>query len=318
MDIPEPVREFFDRRRPERSDFRASDRNIERLAMLCRYVRARMTVEDALKRVAREEGLTSKSSLATLTHALSVTFHLSEQTDRAPRIEAYQDWKRGAGQFRYRPKSDRDPGADPSPKSPRKTDQPKPEAGPRHPDEWKGSSEPPAAEFPDPLRLGLYKAFEIVSAPPGRTFFYRNEHRRIIELGWHDDDRLRAVNGPLVYVVTDCTGTVRYVGKWVTDTPLRARWFRHGQISHIPSLRNRIIEEIDRRRVPLAVWSASAFEIRRMPLPESAQLLTNRELVERLESLWIHRWRPQLWNKAHPRPVPGFTDGEYWERRPEP
>lgn len=168
-------------------------------------------------------------------------------------------------------------------------------------------------EFSEPTRLGLFKAFEIVGAPVGQTFFYRKENRRIIEMGWHDPHRLRGIRGPLLYVVTDYQGVVRYTGKWVTDTPLYQRWFRHSYISHHPNVRNRIIEEIDAGRKPLAVWSASASEIRQTLMPEEASDLTDRELVEQLEVRWISGLKQQLWNRSFPRTAVALTDGDYWK-----
>lgn len=154
--------------------------------------------------------------------------------------------------------------------------------------------------FCEPKKLGLQRAFEMLSAPTNETFFYRNDHKRVIKTGWIDEIRLHRINGPLVYAVTDRGGTVRYIGKWVSQTPLYARWFRHNHIHHQTSSRKHYISELDAGRGPLTVWSAAADEIRRMPLPPGAEEYSDRELIEYLEALWINRWKTQLWNKAVP------------------
>lgn len=166
--------------------------------------------------------------------------------------------------------------------------------------------------FSDPKRLGLHRAFQMIGAPIGRTFFYRNEHKRVIEPGWKDFQRLHNVEGPLIYAVTDFKGVVRYFGKWVSETPLYARWFRHDHIHHQTSSRKQFISELDAGRGPLTVWSASARELRQLPLTSNSLRLSDRQLVENLEALWIIRWRAQLWNKACPPIIPEFSDGEYW------
>lgn len=145
--------------------------------------------------------------------------------------------------------------------------------------------------------LGLEPAFEMVSGPPGRTFFYRQEHKRVIEPRVVDEHRLRRVPGPLLYVVTDSAGALRYVGKWVSSTPLFARWFRHEHIHHQTSSRTRYLAELDEGRSPLLVWSLSTAELRpRLPRTE----LNHYDLAEAMEALWISRWKPQLWNKNRP------------------
>ena len=157
--------------------------------------------------------------------------------------------------------------------------------------------------------LGMHPAFEMTAAPANKTFFYRGEHKRVIEPRIVDDHRLRRVAGPLLYCVSDQPGVLRYVGKWVTETPLYARWFRHGHVHHQTSSRRHYLDELDNGRHPLLVWSASASELRtRMP-PSS---LSNYDLAEALEGLWIARWRSQLWNKNRPSFPAAFTDGEYW------
>lgn len=168
--------------------------------------------------------------------------------------------------------------------------------------------------FKKPEKLGLHKVFEMVDAPIGKTFHYRNEDKRVIELGWSNEHRLRNIKGPLIYVVTDSEGILRYVGKWVSGTPLYQRWFRRMHLHHQTSSRNIFISELDNGKSPLIVWSASAIEIKKLPLPNLAINLSNRDLVENLEALWIKRWKMQLWNKSLEPMLPEFTDGDYWQQ----
>ena len=165
----------------------------------------------------------------------------------------------------------------------------------------------------EPQRLGLHRAFEMIAAPVGKTFFYRNEHKRVIEPGWRDEHRLRRISGPLLYAVTDSKGFVRYIGKWVSETPLYARWFRHDHIHHQTSSRKKFLAELDAGRTPLTVWSASARELRQHRLPAESLCLSDKALVENLEALWIFRWRSDLWNKSCPAISPDFSDGNYWK-----
>lgn len=165
--------------------------------------------------------------------------------------------------------------------------------------------------FCSPDRLGLERAFVMTAAPPGKTFFYRQEHKRVIESCVIDDRRLRSLAGPLIYAVTDSAGAMRYVGKWVSTTPLYARWFRHDVVHHQTSSRTFYLSELDAGRAPLTVWSLSATELRhRIP---AQPLMTDVQLIENLEGLWIQRWGPQLWNKQRPPVAPGFSDGDYWK-----
>jgi hypothetical protein len=154
--------------------------------------------------------------------------------------------------------------------------------------------------------LGLKRAIELVSAPIGKTFFYRNEHKRIINHGWRDEHRCRGVRGPLLYAITDNEGIVRYVGKWVSETPLDSRWYRRGHIHHQTTTRNHILEVLDAGDGPLNVWSASAKEIR-AALSEAPATLNDIDFVEGLEALAIRKWRDQLWNKRQPPPLVDFT-----------
>ena len=165
--------------------------------------------------------------------------------------------------------------------------------------------------FSDIRSLGMEPAFEMVAAPEGKTLFYRGEHKRVIKPRVLNDNRLHRVAGPLVYCVEDHRGVLRYVGKWVSETPLYSRWFRHEHIHHQTSSRRYYLEELDAGRTPLIVWSASAHELRpRLPPSE----LGYYALAEALEGLWITRWRSQLWNKNRPAFPSGFTDGEYWKQ----
>ena len=164
--------------------------------------------------------------------------------------------------------------------------------------------------FADIRVLGMEPVFEMITAPADKTFFYRREHKRVIEPRILDDNRLRRVAGPLLYGVADHSGVLRYVGKWVSPTPLYARWFRHEHIHHQTSSRRHYLEELDQGRAPLVVWSASVRELRPR-LPQSD--LSDYQLTEALEALWVSRWRSQLWNKNCPACPAGFTDGEYWK-----
>lgn len=164
--------------------------------------------------------------------------------------------------------------------------------------------------FTNPAALGLEQAFVMTGAPVDKTFYYRQEHKRVIESRVLNERRLRGVAGPLIYAVTDCDGVLRYVGKWVSATPLFARWFRHDVVHHQTSSRTHYLRELDAGRSPLTVWSLSASELRhRIPAQHH---MTDTQLIENLEGLWIRRWGGQLWNKQRPSVATGFSDGEYW------
>lgn len=162
-----------------------------------------------------------------------------------------------------------------------------------------------------PAQLGLHKTLEMVNAPQGKTFYYRNERKRVIEHGWFDAYWLDRVTGPTIYAVTDHAGTIRYFGKHAAETPIRSRWFRHGFIHHQKSSRNRFIAELDAGRGPLQLWSVPVRALRSR-LPEQSSGLSDTVLVAELESLWVARWRGQLWNKVVPPRCATFHDGEYW------
>jgi DNA polymerase III subunit epsilon len=162
-----------------------------------------------------------------------------------------------------------------------------------------------------PEKLGLEKTIEL-TASRSETFFYRDMHKRIIDHKVVNEKRWKDVVGPLVYVVTDSTGNIRYVGKWVTATPLYARWIRHKTIHHQESTRNLYLSELDAGRGPLAVWSVSVDELRRK-LPANISTKDPKEIATGLEAIWIQRWKAQLHWNTRLEPVPsGFSDGEYW------
>ncbi|MDM0025916.1 GIY-YIG nuclease family protein [Variovorax saccharolyticus] len=165
--------------------------------------------------------------------------------------------------------------------------------------------------FTDPAALGLEQTFVMTTAPAHKTFYYRREHKRVIESRVLSEWRLRGVAGPLIYAVTDCDGVLRYVGKWVSATPLYARWFRHSLVHHQTSSRTFYLRELDAGRTPLTVWSLSASELRQRFLVQPN--MTDTQLIENLEGLWIQRWGGQLWNKHRPPVAATFSDGEYWK-----
>lgn len=170
---------------------------------------------------------------------------------------------------------------------------------------------PFAGQAITPERLGMEKAIEL-TASRAETFFYRGMHKRIIDHRVVNERRWRGIVGPLLYAVTDGSGQVRYIGKWVTSTALNARWIRHKTIHHQESSRNIYLTELDAGRGPLAVWSLSVDELK-WRLPSSVALMHPKDIAVGLEALWIQRWKDQLkWNtRAEPVPL-GFADGEYW------
>lgn len=163
-----------------------------------------------------------------------------------------------------------------------------------------------------PQQLGMEKAIEL-TASRNETFFYRDMHKRIIDHRVVNERRWKEVVGPLLYTVTDQQGHVRYVGKWVTNTPLNARWIRHKTIHHQESSRNIYLAELDAGRGPLAVWSISVDEIKRK-LPSHISMLHSKQIAVGLEALWIQRWKNQFTWNTRGEPVPnGFLDGDYWK-----
>jgi hypothetical protein len=162
-----------------------------------------------------------------------------------------------------------------------------------------------------PNMLGMEKTIELTGARH-ETFFYRNMHKRLIDHRVVNEQRWKKIAGPLVYAVTDSTGTIRYIGKWVTATALSSRWVRHKTIHHQERARNLYIRELDAGRGPLAVWSISVQELRSR-LPANTQSLANDEIADALEALWLQRWRNQLsWNHRNEPVREGFDDGDYW------
>lgn len=162
-----------------------------------------------------------------------------------------------------------------------------------------------------PDKLGMEKVIELVSAGH-ETFYYRGKHKRVIAHRVINEHRWRNIRGPLIYVVTDGSGTIRYVGKLEADTALHSRWLRHDTVHHQERTRNIYIEELEAGRGPLTVWSTSARELK-PKLPGDAQRLHDVEIACKLESLWIQRWKNQfLWNKRMEPVSAGFSDGEYW------
>lgn len=162
------------------------------------------------------------------------------------------------------------------------------------------------ASAASPEFLGLHKTLEMVAAPKGRTFFYRSTHKRVINVGYIDSRWLDREPGPTIYTVTDGLGVIRYVGKHEGETPLRARWFRHGFIHHQQASRARYIEELDGGRGPLMVWSAPVASL--LPrVSANVQNLPLKTLVAEIEAVWIRALRPQLWNRHAPASVSGLT-----------
>lgn len=162
-----------------------------------------------------------------------------------------------------------------------------------------------------PADLGMEKVIELVGAR-NETFFYREKHKRIIDHRVINEHRWKKIAGPLVYVVTDSSGTIRYIGKWESETALYSRWLRHKTIHHQERARNLYIAELDAGCGPLAVWSTSIGELKNR-LPKEVQNLPEKEIAAALEALWIQRWKKQLsWNNRM-EPIPaGFHDGNFW------
>ncbi len=169
-----------------------------------------------------------------------------------------------------------------------------------------------AAPIAPPDRLGMEKTIEMVTAQKD-TFYYRDMHKRIIDYSVISPQRWEKIAGPLVYAVTEQSGTIRYLGKWVTPTPLRARWLRRKMIHHQERARNLYITELDAGRAPLSVWSISIAELRGR-LPSSTDTFSDVQVATGLEALWIRRWKNTLlWNNRMEPLIAGFDDGEYWK-----
>ncbi len=164
-----------------------------------------------------------------------------------------------------------------------------------------------------PAMLGMEKTIELIGARQ-ETFFYRGMHKRLIDHRVVNEQRWKNIAGPLIYAVTDKSGVVRYIGKWVTASALRSRWVRHKTIHHQERARNLYIAELDAGRGPLSVWSVSVSELK-SKLPTSVQKQTDEDVADALEALWIQRWRSQLsWNQRGEPVSAEFDDGDYWRR----
>jgi DNA polymerase-3 subunit epsilon len=166
--------------------------------------------------------------------------------------------------------------------------------------------------FLSPAMLGMEKVIELVNARKD-TFFYRKMHKRIIDHTVVNEKRWKSIPGPLLYAVSDNSGAVRYIGKWVTANAIYNRWIRHNTIHHQESSRNHYISELDKGNGPLSVWSVSIKELR-PKLPSCLQMLADKEIAEGLEGLWIDRCFPQLfWNERKELVPADFDDGNFWE-----
>lgn len=169
-----------------------------------------------------------------------------------------------------------------------------------------------SATFISPEMLGMEKVIDLVSARKD-TFFYRKMYKRIIDHTVVNEKRWKSIPGPLLYAVSDKSGAVRYIGKWVTTNAVYNRWIRHNTIHHQESTRNRYISELDAGNGPLSVWSISIKELR-PKLPKYVQMLTDKEIAEGLEGLWIERWYQQLsWNERRELVPANFDDGNFWQ-----
>lgn len=162
-----------------------------------------------------------------------------------------------------------------------------------------------------PSMLGMEKTIELTAARRD-TFHYRGMDKRRIDHRVIHERRWKKVAGPLVYAVTDASGAIRYIGKWVSPTPLCSRWVRHDTIHHQERTRNLYIEDLDAGRGPIAVWSVSVAEL--LPrLPTHVRQRPLKEIAEGLEAVWIQRWKQKLdWNHRIEPVPPGFEDGEFW------
>jgi|GEM_PF-2406752 len=162
-----------------------------------------------------------------------------------------------------------------------------------------------------PERLGMEKTIELTSGRK-ETFYYRQQHKRIIDHRVVNERRWTKVAGPLLYSVADASGLVRYIGKWESATALYSRWLRHDTIHHQERARNIYLQELDAGRGPLSVWSVSVDEIKGR-FPSSAAKMPAKDLAAALEALWIGRWKEQLaWNHRTETVPSGFDDGGFW------
>lgn len=150
-----------------------------------------------------------------------------------------------------------------------------------------------------PNTLGMQKVVELVSAGQD-TFFYRGKHKRKVAHKVINDHRWNSIEGPLLYAVADVDGLIKYVGKWVSTTPLQSRWVRHGTIHHHERTRNLYIGHLDAGFAPLSIWSVSIAELH-PHLPTAIGDLSEKEIAMGLEALFIKTWQGQFdWNKTIP------------------
>ena len=147
----------------------------------------------------------------------------------------------------------------------------------------------------------------MMTAASREIFFYRNMNKRVIQFKTVDTNRFERLGGPLIYVVTDIGGVIRYVGRHLAGTPLRSRWIRRDHLHHQESSRNLFIAHLEAGDGDLLVSCASAPEIHRA-LPSTRSIGDARTLVCALEALWIRRYGRNLWNVQAPAVPAGFTD----------
>jgi hypothetical protein len=176
---------------------------------------------------------------------------------------------------------------------------------------------PQKSMVPTPQQLGMKKTLAFVGVPSGQTFFYKKRvtkdcdgNIQVIQTAHEDSLRFRKMPGPFIYAVADSTDKTCYLGKSL-EAFLCRRWIRiKGNIHHKES-RDYIISEILAGRGPVWLWSASIEEIRKK-LPLKEQSLDSRAIAERIEALWIQRWKSHLWNDKYETVDRNFSDGEYW------
>ena len=151
-----------------------------------------------------------------------------------------------------------------------------------------------------PQSLGMQPAIQMHTAHH-ETFFYRGKNKRIIGFSVVEEKAWNSVPGPLVYAVTDGQGVVRYIGKWVSNTPLRSRWIRHGFIHHHEATRNHYLREIESARARLTVWVVTAEELAGRLGFTAGDDLSSKQVAAHLELKLFDKWRSQLsWNHTRP------------------
>lgn len=151
-----------------------------------------------------------------------------------------------------------------------------------------------------PQMLGMQPAIQMHTAH-NETFFYRGIDKRIIGYSVLEEKAWNSILGPLVYAVTDSAGIVRYVGKWVSSTPLKSRWIRRGHIHHHEATRNNYLKEIESGRGPLTLWVSSAEELAGRLGLATQDVPSIKQLAALLELKLFDEWRIQLsWNHIRP------------------